>query len=111
MIHFLKFKDKLSYFIDTYKVVLSYDYYSAANGVINKEGLVKINDSSNKFQSTRVRMYPFQLKFYFPEINMHKVLQEITTKEINNEHMTMPVLDAIKAGLLSPSWAEAYSPG
>jgi hypothetical protein len=56
-------------------------------------------------------MYPFQLKFYFPEINMHKVLQEITTKEINNEHMTMPVLDAIKAGLLSPSWAEAYSPG
>lgn len=95
MMDFMKFKDKMSNFIDTYKIVLSYDYYSAANGVITKEGLVKISDASNKFQSTRARMYPYQLKFYFPEINMHKVLKEIITLDISEEKMSMSVLDAI----------------
>jgi hypothetical protein len=101
----------LSKFIDLYKILITYDYFSAANGVINKQGLLKIDDVSKKFLSTEVRLFTYIIKIYFPNSNLHKVLMEIKLLEIDEELMSMSMNDAISKKLINNNWSEEYSPG
>ncbi len=55
-------------------------------------------------------MFPHWLKVYFPNSNLHKVIEEILITDIDNNNRVMSVLTAISKNIIKNDWALSYNP-